>query len=417
MKRIYLCISLLVVSPIFGGKLLERAKKGIQQVKKRVAKAVGSVKSVVKDPQKAARDASLSALKTIGINVEGIISNVNEVQSSITLVKNDVESEQQALYAPRSPVSKSKSISQKLNEFQKQAIEVTKTVNVIDVKRALGSLDQMGEIAKKVASGQVQTDLNNLYKTYERLIVEIDSVEFRPILYYARKTLYDLAGVLDSALRIRDFAGSLAKTIIPEKRLIAVRDVSKNLRTVAQNLDAIIQGGSRSLQSVQGELANSLMSNILKLPVLVENLQTGSKSIMPKINQINSSIAAAMKAKDRLIRSSSLIGKRLELLMLKKVKSVIGVFDVPRAAVVELKKIMNEIRGNLDSVLNNISGVVAHAADAIQISVDGINAFKKQIKFDVVLPTVRVAFDALPKNVRELSSNINKMRQAIPGKR
>ncbi len=394
-------------------------KKIVKPVEKRVIKpierrVIRPVAQVFRNPAKMAADAGKDALKTVGINLNGIIKNVNDVKSSVGVIQSDISSLQSAINASNSPVKKGPIIANKVADFQKKAADAQKSIGVADMKSALSNMAALGNILKNLADNTMQTQLRNLYNAYNGVITEIDSVEIRSILQKARKALLDMSGMLESCLKIRDYAGKLSKTLISNKLASAIRRTSSSLRLIAGDLLKIIQGGVRTMASAQSELAGNFISNMGNINKLIASIQQSTKIIPPKINAIKSEANKMNALQGKLIATAKGIPTRLEKLVLKKIKSVMGAFDVPRAARQELTKIIIELRRQINVLLHHASEVISDAAIIIQDGVNGIGAFKKYIKFDVVPPLSRVGVNALPGNVRGLSSAVEQLRRAIP---
>ena len=407
MKNVHIYFALLLVSTVAVG-----AKKN---PKKPPAKRVNPVAKgayvVPKNPRKVAQEVSQQVFKTTGVNTSGIVGNVNEVQASLFIIKKGVDTVQQAMHAPRSPLLKSKIVSQKMIEFQKKATAILKMVGVSSVKRALSSKDALEVVLKKIPNKQQQDSLRNVYETYNAVVTDIDAIEFGSLLHHARKTLYDIAGMLDSVLHIRDYSGTLAKVVISENVVSAVRALSGTVRTVASRLNEILQGVPRSLESEQGKFASDVIANLTSINGLSTTLRDSSKAILPKMNAIQSDLANMVKAKNRLIRSATLLEKRLEQAMIKKLK-VPKKIDMPRAATAELTTSMKGLRNPINALLKSVADAMGNVVDIIQRSSEGVNAFKTQIKFDIISPQIRVDLNELSGSVRELLRNVTRLRKA-----
>lgn len=168
------------------------------------------------------------------------------------------------------------------------------------------------------------------------------------------------------------------------------------------------------MRSAAPRLVGSFLQNITKASQLVTDLQAAAKALPPHIEKMNEHIGAMVKLKDQLATTSGSIGTRLETLMKEKIKTVKGTFDAPRAAVVELKKIMNELKTQIDGIFANARDAIAQAGDAIMVGVNGMGAFKKNIGFDVVPEAARAGYTALPGSVKGLSQNVERLRKALP---
>ncbi len=400
------------------GKGTKKAGKKIGKGTKKAAKTVEEkvFRPVVKTLQvsrKIAKDAALDALKSVGININGIVSNVNAIKSTIPKISFHIASTQRAIRAPRSPVTQAAPISARIKAFRAKVDTLQKKVKAPEIKSALSSPEGLSNLLKKVVSSSTQKQIRDTQAAYDALVTKLDEVEINPILIPGRKTLLNMAGLIDSALRIRDFSGALAKDIIPGNLASALRNISGSLRAVTANLNDIIQGGRRSMRSAMGDLAGGLLSNLKNISTLSRSLQNVAKGIPPEVNQLKIHVAHMMKLRSQLVKTATTIDSRLEKLILKKMRSVIGTLDIPRAAIVELKNILGELRGYLKGILAQASDAIARAAAVALLGVNGIDAFRKNIGFDVVPPRSRKGFVELPGNTRGLSQNVDRLRRAL----
>lgn len=406
MKKVYACFALFTIFAQADAKVGDWIKERVEDVK-----------DVFQNPKKTAENAAKDALKVIGINVDGIVSNVNNVQDTITIINKDVSLVQKALDAPASPISKSKQIVQRLQDFQKQAQELKKTIGVTDITSALSSSQALNTVVQKLATGEVQQALMDTYNSYDAVIKGIDSIEMSSILTYAKKTLYDFAGLLDSVLRIRDYAGTLAKILFTKKLATSILAVSMRLRTIAKTLDTILDGGEVRLESVQGELAGKILSNISKVAGLADSLRNSAGKVQPLIIKMNKELDQTMKSKNKLIRSASSIKDRIAKTLTEKIKTVRGIFDVPRAAIAELKFIMNDIKTNIDGVLLHASNAIGYVSEVANIFPSSINTFRDAITFDLVTAKVRLSLEQLPGELGQLAKEVNQVRLNLPLKK
>ncbi len=414
MKKVYISLLLLVSCSGAFGKVGEWVEKKVGQFKEGVEK-------VKQNPKKFALFLVNEHFKLVGINVNGIVSNVNSIQTSIATIKKDTELVQQSLRAPRSPVSKAGSIAQKMNKFQTNAQTLMRTVQMKPMTTALASSSGLSQVVQQLVSTRIQTDLRSLYGSYTALISEIDSMETRPILQHTRKTLYDAAGLLDAILQMGSYSGKLVTVIFLPKQAAAIRAVSTNLRNVAKNVNNLAQDGLiRPLMPVQAELATKIISNLNNVQKLTASFQGSAKAILPKMNKISTELTQMAKAKNKLIVSSSAIKARLlrsierQLIPSSPTITIKPLYVGPGFVAKELKTIITDMRTNLNAVLNHTTAVLGYTADVITMASDGVNSFKKYIKFDLVTPRARGALDELPKNVRALAKSVDVLRKMIP---
>lgn len=399
-----------VIKPIEQKVVKPIEQKVVAPIKKEIDKAT----QALQDPGKVAVDASKQALQTVGINIDGITAQVNTIQSLLPRTQRDIQEIKNAINASNSPIKKGPVITNAISQFQAKADEVIKQVALPDVKSALSGMSALGTILQKLTTNTMQTSLRDLYSSYNNVLQEIDSVELNALLRAGQTLLIDMATTLDSCLKIRDYAGSLSQTIISNDIASAIGNMSASLRAIAGDLGKIMQGGVRKLQSVQPELANSLISNLGNINRLVTSIQATINSVPPQIDQIMANINRMNTAKDQLVATATNMPKRLEQRVLDKVRSITGVFDVPNVAVNTLRRMIMDLRNEIHVILRSARDAIAVVADIILTGVNGIEAFKAHINFDIVPPQSRDGLSTLPGDVRRLSSSIEQLRRALP---
>lgn len=390
------------------GDVFSTAGKGLE-------KAGEDVAGAFKDTAKLAENAALSALRSVGIDVKGIEKSVADIKKIVPQLSSDIALLQAALEAPKSPQAQSPIISQKIKTLQGELARLKKMqVEAIDIKKMLSDPMELAGAVKKAASSAIKNQIQKTYQAYDALLGTLDDVEINPILQAARTALLDMAGIIDNALRIREYSGALAKVVVALKIAQSLKGISGSLRSIAGDLESMIKGGRRSLRSATGDFASGLITNMNAIPKLIATIQKTTKELPQYIAKIKPQVDHMMQLKDTLVSTGTGIGRRLKSLVRTKVKSVKGTFDVPRAAVAELDTIMKELKRALNGIFIDLRDVIASSAGAINVGVDGIGAFKKNIGFDVVLPQSRAGFAALPGDVRGLSANVDHLRVALP---
>jgi hypothetical protein len=397
-----------VIKPIEQKVVKPIEQKVIDPIKKEVTQAT----QALQDPAKLAIDASKQALNSMGINIDGITSSIDTIKSLVPRIQRDVQDVQTALNANMSPVKQGPIITQAITQFQAKADIVVKQVAVPEVTMALSSMASLGAIVQKLATNTLQTNLRELYEAYNKVIQEIDAVDIQPILRAGHKLLTDMATLLENVLKVRDYSGTLSRIVITNELATAMQNIVGSLRAIAGDLDSIIQGGVRKLQSVQGEFANGLLSNFGNISRLIASIQETINSIPPQIDTIAAHIRVMNNAKDQIAATAN-ISKQLEQQVQEKIKTVVGIFEVPTVATDTLRKIIMDLRNQIHRILSSARDTIAAVAAIILTGINGMEAFKVHINFDIVPPSSRVGLQALPNDVQRLSSSIEQLRRAL----
>lgn len=366
----------------------------------------------VNNPRKVAQEQATLAFKTAGVHVKGIVGNVNEVQDTIGRIKKGMDELQRSIYAPRSPISRLQRITNNLEQFQKTVPVIEKIIPVSDMRSLLSGDSGRDEQLKKITTASQQKLVRNFCGTYDALLAEMDMVVIHAMLHHARQTLYDIAGMVDSVAHIRDYAGNYSDTVLDLEAVQRVRELSTVLRAVASKLNEIMQGGSRSMKFEREPFAADLLNNREKISDGIDAMRKSSSAIHASIQKIQSDLRAVTKEKNKLIRSSTLMNKRLTKTLLNAQKSDEG-RDIASLALAELRVMMEGLHAPLIGVLAIVADVVQQAVGGIQAGMSGISAFKTSIGFDVLNPVVRLDVDALPKLLRELSRTITQLRGVV----
>ena len=395
-------------------KVKKGTKKTVGRAKKKVSKTAQKTKSAFQNPAKTAEDAGYAALRKMGVNVPGIMRDVQLVQTSVGSIGRNVSSIQSALDAPASPKSKAPIILNKIKDVKDKAKKVEKDVGLTTLKNSISSPAGVLTLIAKVSSESAQTHIRNFSNAYSALISELDSVQTVPLLSAIRATVLNMAGIIDAILRIRSNAGSLAEYVTEGSTVSSVRAISGSLHRIAGDLNIIMQaGGTRKLGDAQAELIGGIISNINKIGNLTRDITATTRVMGPNMTKIQGDVRGMMREKDRLLSAATSIPGNLKKAVESKLTKVTGAFNVPAAAVNELKTIMRGIRGNIDAILRNLSNALMTLADSIDAGTNGIGSFKRNLNFDLVPPQGRRGFDALPTDVRGLSSNVDRLRRSL----
>lgn len=372
------------------------------------------VQKIVKNPKKVAAATAKEAVKTTGINIDNITKEVQKINATIGNVQKDIGAVQTSLNAPQSPMKKGPIIANKVADFQTKARSVIKQLNVDDIKKALSNASALGVVLQKLTSDTVQKNINALYKSYEGLLTEIDSVQLAPILGDARKMVLNIATIIDLCVKIRGHAGQFAKKLVSGKLVTALGGIAKNLRLIAGDLRSIERGGFKSLRSVQAELAASLISNLGSLEKLVGSIKQTSTEIPPLVKNIVTEVNKMQTIANALISRVTNLPNKLQKMVDKRVKAGIAVFDIPRAAIKEIGTLIIDLRKKLDTILQVAANTITIAADIMQKGVSGIDAFKTDIKFDIITSRSRTGVMALTSDMQGLATAVTALRGALP---
>ncbi len=422
-----LCIFTVSIHSAIGDwfkKTAKKTEKGFKdttkKVKKETKKSVKKTKKTFEDPGKTAQDAGYAVLRKMGVDVPGITQDVRLVQTLLGSLSNKVDLLQRVLNAPESPKSKFSSLLNKIKDVQTKAKLAERAIGPSVLRNSISSPQGILALVTRATSESALTHIRNFANAYSALITEFDSVQIVPLLSEARTTILTMAGTFDAILRIRSNAGSLAELITAGPTVSSVVAISKSLHRIAGDLNTIIKaGGTRSLSAVQGELIAGVISNAAKIENLTRDIHNSITAISTNAAKLKSDLNGMMGEKAKLLSAATSIQGKLEkaveskLAKGTKLKKVIGAFDVPDVALSELKKIIHGMRGNLDGVLRNLSNVIMTAADSIEAGINGIDAFKRNLNFDLVPPQGRRGFDALTGDVRGLSSNVDRLRRSL----
>jgi len=366
----------------------------------------------VNNPRKVAQEQATQAFKAAGVQTRGIVGNVNEVQDAVGRIKKGMDEVQRAIYAPRSPFSRLKRIANDLEQFQKNVPVVEKIIPAADLQRLLGSANGTDELLKKITNAQQKSLVRLLSSSYDALLFEMDTVVIHAMLHHTRQTLYNVAGMLDSVVHIRDYAGNFSNDVLSMELMQKMREVSGAIRAVARKLNEIMQGGSRSLRSDREQFVADLLKNREKISIALGAMQESSSAINAAVQKIQSDLTRMTKAKNSFVRAATMMQKRLAQSLLKARKGNAGQ-DISSLASAEIQKMMEGLHSPIVAVLTLSADVLEQAVLSTQEGITGINSFKIYIGFDVVNPVVRLDLDALPKLTRELSRTITQLREKL----
>ena len=367
----------------------------------------------VNNPRKVAQEQATRAFKTAGVQIRGIVGNVNEVQDVVGRIKNGMDEMQRAVYAPRSPFSRLKRIMNNLEQFQSNVPNL-QDIPVSDLERLLSGTSRRDELLKKISNERQQVVARAFYDKYDALIFEMDTVVIHTMLHHMRQTLYEIAGMLDTVAHIRDYAGSFSGEVLDLDLVHRMREVSSAVRGMASKLNEIMQGGSRSIKSEREQFAADLLKNREKIGVMSDALLASSSAINIVVPRIQLDLKSMTRVKNNLIRAATLMQKRLIRVLLKAHKGNAGQ-DLSSVADAEIKTMMKGLHGPIIGLLRSMADVLEKVVLGTQEGLKGINAFKTYIGFDVVNPVVRLDIDALPKLIRELSRTLTQLRSALGG--
>ena len=366
----------------------------------------------VNNPRKVAQEQATQAFKTAGVHTRGIVGNVNEVQDVVGRIKKGMDEVQRAIYAPRSPFSRLKRIANDLEQFQKSLPMVEKIIPTVDLQRLLGRANETDELLKKITNAHQKSLVRLLSSSYDAVLFEMDTVVIHAMLHHTRQTLYDIAGMLDSVIHIRDYAGNYSNDVLGLELIQRVREVSEAVRVMAGKLNEIMQGGSRSIRSERESFVADLLKNREKIDTAIGAMQKSSSAINTAVQKIQSDLTRMTKAKNSLVRAATMMQKRLTQSLLKVRKGNTGQ-DSSSLASAEVQKMMEGLHGPIIGVLTLSADILERAVLSMQEGFTGINSFKTYIGFDVVNPVVRLDLDALPKLTRKLSRTITQLREKL----
>ncbi len=366
----------------------------------------------VNNPRKVAQEQATQAFKTAGVHTRGIVGNVNEVQDVVGRIKKGMDEVQRAIYAPRSPFSRLKRIANDLEQFQKSLPMVEKIIPAADLQRSLGRANETDELLKKITNAHQKSLVRLLSSSYDAVLFEMDTVVIHAMLHHTRQTLYDIAGMLDSVIHIRDYAGNYSNDVLGLELIQRVREVSEAVRVMAGKLNEIMQGGSRSMRSERELFVADLLKNREKIGTALGAMQKSSSAINAEVQKIQSDLTRMTKAKNTLVRAATMMQKRLTQSLLKVRKGNAGQ-DSSSLASAEVQKMMEGLHGPIIGVLTLSADILERAVLSTQEGIAGINSFKTYIGFDVVNPVVRLDLDALPKLTRKLSRTIMQLREKL----
>jgi hypothetical protein len=366
----------------------------------------------VNNPRKVAEEQAIRAFKTAGVHVRGIVGNVNEVQDAVGRIKKETDEVQRAIYAPYSPFSRLKRIAHTLEQFQKNVPDVEKIMSVTDVQRLLRSADLNEELLQRAADAPQKSVLLQFSSSYNALIAEMDTVVIHAILHHNRQLLYDVAGMIDSVAHIRDYAGDYADNLLDLALAEGMQAVSGSVREVARKLDEIMRGGSVSMRAERGTFAEAVLKNKEKIPVMIDTMQESSSAFTAAVQQVQADLMKMGKEKNGLIRAATLMQKRLTQVLLKAHKGDDGQ-NLAMLADRQLQTMMEGLRIPIISLLRITVDTLGRMMQGTKEGLSGIDAFKKNIDFDVVNPVVRLDLDALPNLLRDLSRTIVQLREKL----
>ena len=288
-------------------------------------------------------------LKGKGINLNGIISNVTKTKSAIGSATTAGKSIPAKLQAANGPITQGKKIATQINKFKEQAVKLTQTITISDLGDALFDPTALNKINTKLGS-DLKTALNNLKKSHDIIVESMNTMEIRPVLQAVQKILNTFSKAAKSIVAVRDSAGILGKTLIPDALKNSFLQVAQNFVGIANNLGQIIQGGLPNISKLERDLINGMLNNLfttkstlVKIPVsptvpieeawrfkkeetialegLVTRIITTVQDTMASIKDINPHISTLTTNINRLVSTAKNIGPRLETRLKNEVTS------------------------------------------------------------------------------------------------
>src|SRR3990167_3875308 len=195
------------------GKSVKKEAKGLEKRSKALVQDPGKVlkedadrmgkdlESVGKDIQQGLESVGKDFLKLVGggTDIDAIEKAIADMQSSIGTIQPDVAAIISALDAPSSPKTKAPIIAEKLKQFQIQASALMEMMVVPDIKASLSDAQALARTIARLASPTTQSDMQNLYGMYDAILMEIDSIDPKPVLTAIRAVFLDAAKTVDSA--------------------------------------------------------------------------------------------------------------------------------------------------------------------------------------------------------------------------
>ena len=278
-----------------------------------------------------------------------------------------------------------------------------------DLQGLLSSENGTDELLKKITDAQQKSLVLLFLSAYDAILFEMDMVVIYAVLHHMRQTLYDVAGMLDSVVHIRAYAGSFSNNVLSMELVQQMREVSSAIRAVAKKLNEIMQGGSRSMKSERELFVADLLKNRAKIDTAIDAMQESSSAINAAVHKIQSDLTRMTKAKNSLVRAATMMQKRLAQSLLKARKGNAGQ-DSSSLASAEIEKMMEGLHSPILAIVTLLADILERTVLSTQEGLAGINSFKTYIGFDVVNPVVRIDLDALPKVLRELSRTITQLR-------
>lgn len=395
-----------------GRTTQEIIKKTEQQTQDLLQK----VKSGLEHPDKIALAVAKDAVKVAGIDIDGIERSVNSLKGSVDTIKTDVDTIKESLQAPTSPLTKAKEIAPQLQRFQRQAVSLAKSVNIGDIKKAIASPKALISVVATMATPSLKSDLQELYGSYDAILTTVDAVDIRPVVGSMETTLRDAAQIIDTAMDIITYAGApggLVNLVVGSPIIDSTKSISRDLKTIANDLGMVKRGGLISARGAQVDFAKGLISNLPKLMPLVTSMQKKPAEVLKQVGKITPLVAKMKGELDQLQQQGVGIEGRLKDVLADKIKTIQGAFDLPRAAIAELRSIVENMRNQLTAMLGDAADIVNVVAQLINSGVDGIDAVEQATGFNLLPAASRTGIQPLSADVARLSQDIGNLRTAI----
>lgn len=386
----------------------------------KVAKdVVATVERGVKNPDIVALEATKNALKVAKIDIDGIERSIQAIKATVPKIQSDVVAIQNGVKAPTSPLSKVPAVAKNISQFKEIAQRAKEVMNIGEIKQALSGPAGLKGVIARIANPQNISIIQELYKMNDMLLGHIDSIDIRTVLVPMRKTILDMAFIIDNSLNVIKYSGDpgkVAAMIIGSPLISSISMVSRDLKKIAQDLGLMIEGGLKNARASQLPFAMSLLGNLANLPSLAVEMLHKPKVVMPLVMSVQPYAPRIKTNVDALKKAAAGMDKRLEATVNKKLKTVIGTLDVPRAAAVELVSIIKNLQSKLDLVLLDASDAVGILAQILREGVDGMDSFAAKTGFDLLPELTRKGANALPQDLKSLSDSIERLRIEIKKK-
>lgn len=362
----------------------------------------------------------------MGFHLKDFVNSIIHAKDAGSSIGGSINNLQQKIQSPEGPLKKVEVIITLAKSFEPKVKELVKAVEPDKIKGALSDPSQIPALMVMLGS-QLAKTFDELKTIHDQILQTIDSTQVAPILQEARNVLSNLVTLLNSIIEARNATGKLGELFLATDTRDALQHISNDLTGIASAIEKIQKAGIQSASDIERSILSGLFTHLDRImPVAnqimdrVGTIQKLVDAFGPNISKIQSEIAIISSTANKIPDN---INERLKREMKSAQSIAISIVSLGTGAVVQaavyagysLNDSINEIKGNLRNILQEVSAMLGSVSDIIGQATPILLVFKDDLGINFVPPATVDALNEIGRHLNAMANHIQELKKALGG--